>query len=236
MTDVLTDFDAVATKLLPPNPGVLKAIGLNHGLESAIADLVDNSIDASAGRVLVRFVVRGGLVKQLLVVDNGCGMDTATIDSAMQLGKPKVGSPGALGHFGMGLQAASFSQASELTVLSRGRGIPAEGRRMLRESQGSGFSVEVLAEEQVAPALEELWSEFATESGTVIRWDAIRTFPESKDRSVTNTFVETKVGELRHHLGLMFHRLLEQKRFTIEIDVFDVDEGEAGFPFLVEPI
>ena len=33
---------------LPPDPHVMEAIGGNHRLETAVADLVDNSIDAEA--------------------------------------------------------------------------------------------------------------------------------------------------------------------------------------------
>ena len=75
MSDVLRAFDAIARRNVPPDPGILKAIGLKLQLVSAIADLVDNSLDAGAKRGLIRFVLHGGLATQLLVVDNGCGMD-----------------------------------------------------------------------------------------------------------------------------------------------------------------
>jgi anti-sigma regulatory factor (Ser/Thr protein kinase) len=214
----------------------LKAIGLNHGFESAIADLVDNSLDAGAKRVLIRFVLHGGLATQLLVLDNGCGMDADEIDSAMQLGKPKPLTTGAMGHFGVGLKSASFSQASELTVLSRKAGNAAVGRRMLRETKTSHFEFEVLDSKQVESALDEKLTDFSNSSGTIVRWDAIRTFPASRDPAVTSSYVETKVADLKSHLGLMFHRLLRPKTFSIEIDVFDSDIGESGFPFPVEPI
>ena len=236
MPDVLRAFDSVASRNVPPDPGILKAIGLNHGFESAIADLVDNSLDAHATRVLVRFVLHEGLATQLLVVDNGRGMDGGEIDSAMQLGKPKPITPGVMGHFGVGLKSASFSQASELTVLSRRASGTAVGRRMQRDAKSSGFEFDVLNTEQADAALDDRWSDFSTPTGTIIRWDAIRTFPASRDLTVTTSFVERKVAELKSHLGLMFHRLLRPKTFAIEIDVFDSDVGEAGFPFLVEPI
>jgi len=236
LSDVLRAFDAVDRRDVPPDPGILKAIGLNHGFESAIADLVDNSLDAHAKHVLIRFVLYEGLAKQLLVVDDGDGMDAGEIDSAMQLGKPKAVTPGAMGHFGVGLKSASFSQASELTVLSRKKGSAAAGRRMLRDSKTSNFEFEVLDSGQVESALEGKWTDFSTSSGTIVRWDAIRTFPASRDLSVTGAFIETKVADLKSHLGLMFHRLLRPKLFSIEVDVFDSDVGESGFSFPVEPI
>jgi len=119
---------------ITPDAGVLRAIGLNHGFESAVADLVDNSIDAHARNVVIRFVLRRGLAYQLLVADDGDGMDEVNIDGAMRLGKPKDDSAHSLGHFGMGLKSASFSQASTFTVLSRRAGCAFEGRRMERES------------------------------------------------------------------------------------------------------
>jgi hypothetical protein len=236
MTIERDDFDAVGTLHVPPDPGILKALGLNHAFESAIADLVDNSIDAKAQHVLVRFVLKDGLVQRVLVVDDGLGMTSQEMDAAMQLGRPKKESLGALGHFGMGLKSASFSQASTLTVLSRAPGQPAEGRRMSREGQGTGFECEVLATDQVASVLDQEWPGFETTHGTVVRWDRLRGFPASSDPSVTATFVESKQNELRHHLGLMLHRLLTAKRTSIAIDVFDVDVDEPGFLFEVEPI
>jgi len=236
LPDALRAFDAVASRSVPPDPGILKAIGLNHGFESAIADLVDNSFDAGATRVLVRFVLHEGLAKQLLVIDNGRGMDGDEIDSAMQLGKPKPITAGVIGHFGVGLKSASFSQASELTVLSRKAGGTAVGRRMQRDSKSSGFEFDLLDSDQAGAALDGRWTDFSTSAGTIVRWDAIRTFPASRDLTVTASFIERKVAELKSHLGLMFHRLLRPKAFSIEIDVFDSDVGDAGFPFPVEPI
>lgn len=236
VTQSRDDFRAVGTLRIPPDPGILKALGLNHAFESAIADLVDNSIDADANNILVRFALQNGLVERVLVVDDGYGMNTEEIDAAMQLGRPKKDSSRKLGHFGMGLKSASFSQASTLTVLSRSEGSRAEGRRMAREGKGSGFECDVLAEDQVAVALAAEWPTVRTDHGTIVRWDGLRGFPASTDPAVTATFVEKKQHELRHHLGLMFHRLLEKGRLSIAIDVFDVDLGESGLVFVVEPI
>ena len=230
------DFRAVSTLRVPPDPGILKAIGLNHGFESAIADLVDNSLDAEANHVLIRFVVREGLVQRVLVIDDGVGMTSDEMDTSMQLGRPKVNSARALGHFGMGLKSASFSQASILTVLSRKSGEGAQGRRMSRESSGGGFECEVLASDQVARALDQRWPNFETPHGTIIRWDALRTFPASTDPAVTAAFIESKQNELRHHLGLMFHRLLEKQELSLAIDVFDADLNDSGLVFSVDPI
>jgi hypothetical protein len=236
LVDLLAEFGAVATLQVPPDPAIIKTLGLNHDLVSAIADLVDNSIDAGAERIFVRFVLRGGLVHQLLVADDGRGMNEAEIDLAMQLGKPKSDQVHSLGHFGMGLKAASLSQASELTVLSHRRGVAAQGRRMFRDKEAPTFEVDVLDSRQVRAAIQNASTGFGAKVATIIRWDAMRRVPASRDRTVTSAFVDKTVTEVRHHLGLVFHRLLAQKRFTIELSVFDADVGESGFPFPVDPI
>ncbi|WP_298991827.1 ATP-binding protein [uncultured Pseudokineococcus sp.] len=219
---------------------MLRAIGLNHAFDSAVADLVDNSIDAGARHVLVRFVIRGGLADGLLVIDDGHGMDADGVDGAMRLGRPKVDSHDQLGHFGMGLKSASFSQASTLTVLTARAEVGAEahGRRMHREARAKDFDVDVL---DPAAVREQLLAHLAALSGqpahgTVVQWEDCRTFPVASNPEVTTRFLEDKVAELRHRLGLIFHRLLTQSRLRIDVDVFDSDRQEAGLVFGVEAI
>lgn len=220
-----------------PDAGVLRAIGLNHGFDSAIADLVDNSIDAHARNVHVRFVLRGGLARALLVLDDGDGMDEAAVDDAMRLGRPKADSTQSLGHFGMGLKSASFSQASTLTVLTRRAGSAPEGRRMHRDSPEGGFEVDVLDPSAVARRLEVMSSWLGADGrGTIVQWDDCRTFPASRDPAVTTRFIETKIAELRNRLGLLFHRLLERSAVAITVDVWDADEQEAGLAQPIQPI
>lgn len=60
---------------LPPNPSrliqALRSIG--YSLNSAIADLIDNSIDASATKVLVRLVHDDQTISRIIVADDGDG-------------------------------------------------------------------------------------------------------------------------------------------------------------------
>lgn len=235
--DAATTIETVRRIHLTPDAGVLRAIGLNHGFASAIADLVDNSIDAHSRKILVRFVLRAGLAFRLLIVDNGNGMDETGVDDAMRLGRPKAESAASLGHFGVGLKSASFSQASTLTVLSRRASCSPEGRRMRRENPAADFEVDVLDSEAVGEQLRQMQSLLGRgDTGTAVQWDDCRTFPASRDPAVTTAFIENKVTELRQHLGLVFHRLLEGGAISITVDVYDADEHEAGLRFAVDPI
>ena len=227
-------IDAVDRRLLPPDPDVLEAIGLSHKMTSAIADLVDNSIDAKASRILIRFVQVDGRLTSLLVWDNGVGMDDQAIDRAMTVGKRREYSEGALGHFGIGLKAASFSQADILTVMSRQTGGEPVGRRWLRSAKK--FECDILDPSQVGSELEAVRLEAGGASGTIVRWDRVRTFPASDDHRVTADYLARTFQALRAHLGLVLHRVFDTHSVSISMDTLDVNLGETGAPQRVEPI
>src|SRR5690349_16023550 len=105
----------MAYDVVPPDPaGTIESLGaLGYTLESAIADLVDNSIDAGAGRVDINFHWSGS-DSYITVVDDGRGMTEAELQTAMAIaarGPRSSRSAAELGRFGMGLKTASFSQA-----------------------------------------------------------------------------------------------------------------------------
>ena len=99
--------------------------------ETAIADLLDNSISVEAKRIEVMFEWEEE-ESHVAVVDNGAGMDETTLIEAMRPGSisPLVARRVKdLGRFGLGLKTASFSQARELTVITRGPGGQVHVRR-----------------------------------------------------------------------------------------------------------
>ena len=53
--------DVLERKILEPDPGLIKSLGMHHSLESAVADLIDNSLDAGANRVLIIFETEDSL-------------------------------------------------------------------------------------------------------------------------------------------------------------------------------
>lgn len=227
-------LSVVDRRVLPPDPAVMSAIGRSHALHSALADLVDNSVDAGARKVVIRFVMRRGRLVSLLVADDGRGMDDDAIDAAMTVGRRRDYGEGSLGHFGMGLKAASFSQAESLTVLSRRRAGPAVGRRWVVHD-AAGFECDVIDPAVAAAELDAPWLE-GRPTGTLVRWDGVRSFPAARDPAVTSDFLEREGYELRAHLGLVLHRLLQEGRVSISTDVLDADQNEVGSARAVEPI
>ena len=115
----------------PPFAPVLmestRAIG--YSLEAAIADIIDNSIAAKAGKVQLSFFPVGDAYVSIL--DNGTGMDDAQMNIAMQYGSKsptETRDSSDLGRYGLGLKTASLSQCRVLTVISK-QGDQVIGRR-----------------------------------------------------------------------------------------------------------
>lgn len=226
----------VGSTAVPPDPMIMEAIGLNYALEAAVADLIDNSIDAGASDVLVRFIKRGPRLKSLCVVDNGRGMNEAELADAMALGRRRDYGPHDLGYFGLGLKAASLGQARSLTVITLASGSNACGRRWLRENTRDDFACDVVEQNYAAMLLGRPWHPVAIRSGTLVRWDEVADFPGAQDEETTNRYIDRTIVRLRNHLGLVFHRLIANKTVSITIDVEEPDIGETGAPQGATPI
>lgn len=97
----------------------LRSIG--YTLDTALADIIDNSITAKADRISVRFLWNNGK-PWIAVCDNGFGMSPKELIEAMRFGSK---SPSAkresddLGRFGLGMKTVSISQCRHLTVASK---------------------------------------------------------------------------------------------------------------------
>jgi hypothetical protein len=90
-------------------------------MSSAVAELVDNSLQAGATEISVTIVADDQEKRAIAlnVVDNGCGMDSRTLRTALRFGgSSRFNDRDGLGRYGMGLPNSSFSQAQRLTVHS----------------------------------------------------------------------------------------------------------------------
>jgi len=227
MTDRPQEADLVPTTgsvQLIPDPRSLEALGRNHTLEAAIAELVDNSIDAGARHVLVRFVRDGGRLVRLLVIDDGCGMSKDEIDVAMTVGGSREYREGEIGRFGLGMKAASFSQARSVTVVSHAHRREAVGRRWQLDKAKQDYTCEIVAPAFSIAQLSHDWGFPISATGTLVRWDDVKGFPTVVSEVAVERFVQSAFAKIRAHLGLVFHRVLETTNLRILIDVEDAGD------------
>ena len=94
------------------------------GTPSAVAELVDNALQAGATEISVRLTVDNDRSEHplvLSVLDNGSGMDAVTLRMALRFGgSTRFNDRRGLGRYGMGLPNSSLSQAKRVTVQTWG--------------------------------------------------------------------------------------------------------------------
>lgn len=96
-----------------------RAIG--YSVESAIADIIDNSISAGAKNIYVDYEWKGEATT-ISVIDDGSGMTNDELINAMRPGSKNpldIREAKDLGRFGLGLKTASFSQCKKFSVISK---------------------------------------------------------------------------------------------------------------------
>ena len=106
---------------LPSAPILIESIrSIGYSFETAIADLIDNSISAKATRIDILSIPKEE--PYIIIFDNGNGMNKVELEEAMRLGSKnpnEVREENDLGRFGLGLKSASLSQCRNLTVVSK---------------------------------------------------------------------------------------------------------------------
>lgn len=237
MTDTTRPI-AVETRRVDPDPSIASAVGRHHSLATAVADLVDNSVDAHARNILIRVLQRDERAVGLLVVDDGDGMDAVGIDRAMGYAHRREYGSSDLGHFGIGLKAASLSQADTLWVWSRRHGMPAVGRGLDRATVDDGPLVQTFSTKDAEQRLVGVDPGFPMSTGTVVEWREVRGFLQSPDLEEQRSWLESALEDLRTHLGIVLHRILARRDVMVRIDVFDEGYPEfgPGAPRVVAPV
>lgn len=185
--------------------------GLGYSTATALADIIDNSIAAGAGRVDVQFSW-SGQNSTVTVLDDGNGMNETELDMAMRLGERNPLEERAshdLGRFGLGLKTASFSQCRRLTVASLKAGLTSclhWDLDVLAASDDDGWHLIEGPAEGSESRLELLAGQT---HGTLVLWEKL-------DRIVTAGFTEQDfldlVDRVEQHLAMVFHRFLAGPR------------------------
>lgn len=222
---------------LPPDRRVAEVLTRNpYPLPDAIAELVDNSIDANATRVLVRFLRDEKKVLSIQVIDNGDGISPSEFDHAMQFGYRNPHKKHDIGMYGVGMKTSSLSQADELRVYSKIEKENPQGRQWLREHLNSS-RLQYLTSEEVDKAFRKtINSDSAVspkENGTIVEWRKVHDFERSVD--MVESYLKREMRDIENHLGLVFHRLIERNQVELFLDVIQNDKI-VGSPLKIHAI
>jgi hypothetical protein len=236
-----TGIRIIGKKKVKPSTNIVEVFrNAGYALPAAVADLVDNSIDAGAKNVLVRFVRTASSLDLLEVIDDGHGMTEEEVDEAMRFGTEREREEDELGMYGVGLKSASLSSCDSLTVISRSKkkGAKPIGRQWTPEGARSDWTLFILDPEECRQALRETNTPQVgcTTSGTVIRWEEVHDFSKATNRKEVDQYLKNRFKELRTHLGLHFHRIIKDGGTTIHLDSFNTDLNQLGPTETVKPL
>jgi hypothetical protein len=225
----MTDFSIV-----PPHLAVrsMRDNGYKN-MAYALAELVDNSIQAGARSVEVLLAERYELVTQrekrriyqIGVLDNGCGMDARVLRMALQFGngtRLEEAQRTGMGKFGMGLPSASISQCRKVEVWSWQHGINEALYTYLDLDEIEGQRMHEIPLPQ-AIAVPKIWVDMSTQigpSGTLVVWSSI-----DRGNWVTSKAI---IENSEFVIGRMYRHFLVGGAVAIRMCSFNVSINRSG--------
>lgn len=217
-------------KLSPTASALIRSLrGIGYSLDTAVADLIDNSVAAGARNIRILPSFRDGKAS-IAILDDGRGMLEAELVEAMRfggLGPAAARAEGDLGRFGLGLKTASISQARRLTVASSTGNSPlATWRWDLDHVENSASEWEILPGfDHASESPPDLPG--PGKSGTLVLWENVD-FGRTSEQ-VTEATLRGELRTLERHLGMVFHRFIERDALTIELGSLEIRPWD---PFL----
>lgn len=197
----------------------------------ALAELMDNSIEASADNVELICIEqyrqinnqRRQIINQIIVTDDGCGMDKDLLFRALQVGfgsRLEDNQQTGMGRFGMGLPLASIGQADRVDVWSwteaEGSHKNAYHQYLSVQEVVSGDTTEFAAPTQ-KPVPEEILKQIKhlNKTGTIVSWSQLSNPKWTSGEAILRNSEEI--------IGRMYRIYLEESRTSIDIRLVNID-------------
>ena len=216
-----------------------------YSLETAIADLIDNSISAKATGVEILIDMKSQPFT-LFLADNGNGMSESTLVKSMHFPSASPDSSretSDLGRFGLGMKTASFSQTRKFTVISRSNHIDKFNARTWDVEylkKAGKWNLLVNSEDEIEEILshykkvseDHLNSIEDFQAKTIIAWQGLYKFEEHLSSNKRKSYISRQIEEItREHLSLVFHRFLDSTKYPLCIRLNNIQiKGFNPFP------
>ena len=203
----------------------LRSVG--YSVESAVADIVDNSISAGAKKIFITFDWEN---KSICIVDDGQGMERSELYDNMKIGSSnpnQVRDSKDLGRFGMGMKTAAFSIGRKLTVVTTKDGKASNASWDLDLVDELGWNLIINEESHYSDYLLRL-----SKDGTAIIISNLDKLIDknSLEKSKRNFF--NIIKKLKEHLSLVFHRFISDD--GLQLFVNEEEPLVAWDPFVTK--
>ena len=213
----------------PFAPNLIESMrSIGYSFETALADIVDNSIAAKADNIDI-FINAADNSSHVAILDDGEGMNKEELFYAMKYGSTNPNNKRKnddLGRFGLGLKSASLSQCRKLTVLSKNNS----------SINGYIWDIDYIIKSQEWNILELEFEELSNipyienlkklKSGTLVLWENLDRLQETS--SNVNSYLIELSSKTINHFSLIYHRLINKNR-KISINGFKIEPRD---PFL----
>jgi hypothetical protein len=215
-------------ELIPSAKRLIRSLrDIGYEFVDAVADIVDNSVEAQATVVSINLKFEGE-DSYLTIADNGTGMTSKEIQEALRFGSNRAyGDLDDLGRYGLGLKTASLSQCERLTVSAR-RG---EERARINSycwdldhiEKTNRWEILKIDREELK---QEVWNHMHETTGTVVTWERLGRLLGYKYPSGEHARkqAELMAESLKIHLGMVFHRFLSGDIYGKRIAIYINDE------------
>ena len=188
---------------------------IGYSFESAISDILDNSISASAKNIWIYSTPSDDPF--VTILDDGDGLTKEELIAAMRYGANpnEKREETDLGRFGLGLKMASLSQCRCLTVISKTEsGVISCRWDLDRVIQTDQWTLQILSDSEVQdlPSVGDLHK---LSHGTRVIWQNL---DKLKERAVkVDELMSQTLLSCKKHLSMIFHRFMEPKNNPLNI-------------------
>lgn len=198
----------------------LRSVGYRN--ETAIADIVDNSVSGAATEIDLYFDWDN---RRIIIADNGFGMDYQELMDAMEIGSadPNEMRPSEdLGRFGLGMKTAAFSMAKNLLVISKKNSLVSNAEWNLDTvASEDKWEISEYDETEMVVILESInkYTQYNIwEQGTLIIISELdRLIDEANIEKSKKNFYKM-IRNIKSHLAITFHRFMEEDELKISVN------------------
>jgi hypothetical protein len=207
-----------------------------YTLETALADIIDNSISADANLIEILTSIKDANIT-LYISDNGNGMSEEALRTNMQFPSNSIDEPREkkdLGRFGLGMKTASFSQTRKFTTITR--------KKDTEKYSGATWDVNYLKTcgkwriiinndddvdtklEEYTKTSEEYLNRFDNyKPNTIIIWDGLYKFQNYIEPKNLETAFYNEIDKIvKEHLSIVFHRFIDSPENPLKIKINNI--------------
>lgn len=201
--------------ICPPDPErIVEGLrDTGYNFNTAVADIIDNSIAAHATKVDIKINMDPAGDITVYIADNGIGMDLEGLRNAMTYGSKVRADLGSLGKFGLGLKTASTAFCRSLSVISRGQNDP-----QIRKSEWDLDYVAQVHEwklkmPEVDPDEQDLLeATTGSGTGTLVVWRKVdRLLKNYSNKGNAQNALKRRIEGLQFHVSMVYQRFLDEE-------------------------